>query len=232
MKLTQRVFHPAVRTAANASVIDKAQAELKLLEAKWRERLELQQREASKKAGRHHSLHHMNSPALSSSGANNDVTRTAVWLDKVDMILQNASVDAESASGIKQGETNRIPHFTLEEQMENVQRLIHEGPLIQQKSSKLIMKQRLDVERHGEALSKRKVSECAGGDNGKTKRNDKEVAGAGRQDARTDDSIEIKKARKPTSGTCLSSFEHNASDSDAEALVGFLNAVRKERQWG
>ena len=94
------------------------------------------------------------------------------------------------------------------------------------------MKQRLDVERHGEALSKRKVSECAGGDNGKTKRNDKEVAGAGRQDARTDDSIEIKKARKPTSGTCLSSFEHNASDSDAEALVGFLNAVRKERQWG
>lgn len=49
----KRVFHPAVRCAANAFEIDKAQAELDALEAKWRKRLETQQKEAARRANRH-----------------------------------------------------------------------------------------------------------------------------------------------------------------------------------
>ena len=196
----------------NASVIDKAQSELKVLEAKWRERLEAQQREASKKAGRH-SLHHISSPALSC--ASNDVTRTAAWLDQADMILHNAESDKMKNSEVDEN----IPYFTLEEQMENVKRLIHEGPLIQQKSNKLIS-QNQPEERHVE-LSKRKVSDCAVDSNSKDENS---------QESDSVVSADDKKVRKSTSGFNLSSYG-NASDADAEALVGFLNAVRRERAY-
>lgn len=206
----KRVFHPAVRTAANALVVDKAQTELKILEAKWRERLEAQHREASKKAGRH-SLHHIGSPALSI--ASNNVTRTAAWLDQADMILR--STDPETTRNADKRDS--VPHFTLEEQMENVKRLIHEGPLIRQNSNKLIPDNEPE-ERHIE-LSKRKVSDCAA-----------EISSKDDDSQGMDSvvSVEDKRVRKSASGYNLSDCG-NASDADAEALVGFLNAVRRER---
>ena len=208
--ILQRVFHPAVRTAANALVVDKAQTELKILEAKWRERLEAQHREASKKAGRH-SLHHIGSPALSI--ASNNVTRTAAWLDQADMILR--STDPETTRNADKRDS--VPHFTLEEQMENVKRLIHEGPLIRQNSNKLIPDNEPE-ERHIE-LSKRKVSDCAA-----------EISSKDDDSQGMDSvvSVEDKRVRKSASGYNLSDCG-NASDADAEALVGFLNAVRRER---
>jgi len=144
----KRVFHPAVRSVTNAVAIDKAQAELDALERKWRRRLEMQQRESAKKAaasaataavsaGRSHGF----SPTGDAGqyggivGApQNVVTRTASWLDRASTILKETGGSSHSSRNVR-GSTTPLPKNEIECQMKEVQRLIHEGPLIQQTSA-------------------------------------------------------------------------------------------------
>lgn len=97
------------------------QAELEQLEMRWRTRLEMQQRESAKKAA---------ATAAAANGARctreNVVTRTASWLDRAESVLKHPSDngDAEKPVDIKY-------------QMQEVERLIHEGPSIQETSAGL-----------------------------------------------------------------------------------------------
>ncbi|CAB9518375.1 expressed unknown protein [Seminavis robusta] len=172
----KRVFHPAVRNLSNAAAIDKAQAELDALERRWRRRLEMQQRESAKKAaasaaaaaaasGRNHGF--VTNGALGSglvgaptTGVNGGalgaqatapaigVTQTASWLDRASNILketgsrqtgvsvpcskQKFSLTQEQAQALQS-----LPRKEIEMQMKEVERLIHEGPIIQQTSAGL-----------------------------------------------------------------------------------------------
>jgi hypothetical protein len=157
----KRVFHPAVRTAHNSATIDTAQvrivglvsslftldgygslalclhcsrwmltslywsivfllhtqAELDTLERRWRRRLELQQRESAKKAA-------ASAVAAGRPEGHHPVTQTAAWLDRAKSALQEPPLlDAAAES--------------LQYQIQEVQRLIYEGPVIQQTSADL-----------------------------------------------------------------------------------------------
>jgi hypothetical protein len=149
----KRVFHPAVRTATNAVAMDAAQTELLQLEQRWRRRLELQQRESAKKAAAvvvasaHHGV------VLTSSGGGvaphgevddvdaaaegiggaagsatshiQSVTQTASWLDRAKLALQNSS-------------STQHHHHHASATLQDVERLIDEGPLIQQNAVELL----------------------------------------------------------------------------------------------
>lgn len=166
----KRVFHPAVRNPSNAAAIDKAQAELESLERRWRRRLEMQQRESAKKAaasaaaaaaatGRAHGFTTQGAmgTSLASSAAlmggqktssANGVTQTASWLDRASNILketgskqtgvsvpcsqQKFSLTQEQAQALQS-----LPKKEIEMQMKEVERLIHEGPIIQQTTAGL-----------------------------------------------------------------------------------------------
>jgi hypothetical protein len=145
----KRVFHPAVRTAANAVAMDAAQTELLQLEQRWRRRLELQQRESAKKAAAvvvasaHHGVvltsgggavapigevddvdaaaEGVGGAAGGATGHIQSVTQTASWLDRAKLALQNSS-------------NQHHHHATLQD----VERLIDEGPLIQQNAVELL----------------------------------------------------------------------------------------------
>uniref|UniRef100_A0A6V2BF89 Myb-like domain-containing protein n=3 Tax=Ditylum brightwellii TaxID=49249 RepID=A0A6V2BF89_9STRA len=161
----KRVFHPAVRCANNAAAIDKAQTELDALERRWRRRLEMQQRESAKKAaasaaaaaaaasGRHHlhvhSAHHSAGAQLNGglygqltpvSASDQQlkqsvVTQTASWLDRANAILSSKSSSSKDrAAGPTESEA---PPAEVENQMKDIQLLIHEGPMIQQTSAGL-----------------------------------------------------------------------------------------------
>lgn len=90
----KRVFHPAVRCGANGAAIDKAQAELDSLEKRWRSRLETQQRESSKKSNRH-SMQYTGVSPHSIGGilppSQQVVAQTASWLDRASTILSSSS---------------------------------------------------------------------------------------------------------------------------------------------
>lgn len=114
----KRVFHPAVRSTANAAAIDKAQAELDTLERRWRRRLEMQQRDSAKKAAasaaaanaatggnRGHTMIQgvpvdlLNTAVGQSSTSENQaeigqsvVTQAASWLDRANAILRGAQI--------------------------------------------------------------------------------------------------------------------------------------------
>mmetsp|Transcript_2635 Transcript_2635/g.7563 ORF Transcript_2635/g.7563 Transcript_2635/m.7563 type:complete len:481 (-) Transcript_2635:295-1737(-) len=132
----KRVFHPAVRSSANAAAIDKAQAELDALERRWRRRLEMQQRESAKKAaasaaatnaaitgGRHSSPQTqpmiqgvpvaLLSAGVSTADANasqigqNVVTQAASWLDRANAILRGASFQGLTPSASSETSTAR-----------------------------------------------------------------------------------------------------------------------------
>lgn len=155
----KRVFHPAVRSAANAAAIDKAQAELDALERRWRRRLEMQQRESAKKAA-------ASAAAANAAGGRmiqgvpvailsrnplpdassqligqNVVTQAASWLDRANAILRGSKVEAyaSSTSGSRDSRDSpeSLPSSELENQMQEVQRLIYEGPIIQQTTAGL-----------------------------------------------------------------------------------------------
>lgn len=152
----KRVFHPAVRSPSNAAAIDKAQAELENLERRWRRRLEMQQRESAKKAaasaaavaaGRGTGLPSSSSfdasgQPLSSDCQENVVTRTASWLDRAKSVLRAAPSTGATDSAVATSKT--IPAESsddaggdLQTQIQEVQRLIHEGPMIEQTSAGL-----------------------------------------------------------------------------------------------
>jgi hypothetical protein len=111
------------------------QAELENLERRWRRRLEMQQRESAKKAaaaavavGRSLQDGSYDQTGKGSHRAN-VVTRTASWLDRANVLLsEQTSTDAESYID---------EAVDIQVQMQEVQRLIHEGPIIQQTSAGL-----------------------------------------------------------------------------------------------
>jgi uncharacterized membrane protein YcjF (UPF0283 family) len=110
------------------------QAELETLERRWRRRLEMQQRESAKKAAASAAV-----AAAASSGRPlapgndkttegaqpNPVAQTAAWLDRAKSALKEAPEEAPEEA------------TDLHNQIEEVQRLIHEGPVIQQTSADL-----------------------------------------------------------------------------------------------
>eukprot|EP00816_Leptocylindrus_hargravesii_P012336 CAMPEP_0196808182 /NCGR_PEP_ID=MMETSP1362-20130617/8171_1 /TAXON_ID=163516 /ORGANISM="Leptocylindrus danicus, Strain CCMP1856" /LENGTH=546 /DNA_ID=CAMNT_0042182417 /DNA_START=279 /DNA_END=1919 /DNA_ORIENTATION=+ len=225
----KRVFHPAVRTAANAATIDQAQAELETLEKKWRQRLEAQQREASKKAGLRH---HHNGSIHPSVSASHDVTRTAAWLDQADILLQSAAENYSppTNSGSSSG---RVSCARIEEQMENVKRLLQDGPIIQQTSSSIpkILEASVatstnvahDFNNVGDhEPSKRKVSECAA---------ERNRAPDDASNAVSSSDAEKKIRKSSSTNALLAAYDAHNDAEDAEALVGFINAVRRERAY-
>jgi len=168
----KRVFHPAVRSTANATAIDKAQAELNALERRWRRRLELQQRESAKKAAASAAAANAASRGpvtvqgvpvsmLGASSQNSTdsqlqqsaVTQAATWLDRANVILMGnignenqvdtsmrGNFSNESFQQQNKDETTSIHSSmedSLEHQMKEVQRLIYEGPIIQQTTAGL-----------------------------------------------------------------------------------------------
>mmetsp|Transcript_18352 Transcript_18352/g.51143 ORF Transcript_18352/g.51143 Transcript_18352/m.51143 type:complete len:530 (+) Transcript_18352:539-2128(+) len=165
----KRVFHPAVRSAANAAAIDKAQTELDALERRWRRRLEMQQRESAKKAAASAAAvsaasrgavtvqgvpvsllgASSNSPA-DSQLQQSAVTQAATWLDRANVILMgnidnrnetNSSfrgkTSNESTQHHSSTSTQSSAEDSLEHQMKEVQRLIYEGPIVQQTTAGL-----------------------------------------------------------------------------------------------
>lgn len=168
----KRVFHPAVRSAANATAIDKAQAELDTLERRWRRRLEMQQRESAKKAAASAAAANAASRgtvtvqgvpvSMLGVGSHNSadshlqqsaVTQAATWLDRANVILMGDIGNANQADFSLKGNCSSESHQqenkdeatstrssvedSLEHQMKEVQRLIYEGPMIQQTTAGL-----------------------------------------------------------------------------------------------
>jgi hypothetical protein len=85
----------------------------------------MQQRESAKKAAA--------TAAAASGGARssreNVVTRTAAWLDRAESVLKD-----QATSSIDEDEA---PTEAIQSQIQEVERLIHEGPVIQEKSAVL-----------------------------------------------------------------------------------------------
>jgi hypothetical protein len=131
-----------------------AQAELDALERRWRRRLDMQQREAAKKAAASAAAatavascrsHFHALPSAQSTGVSAGhsvaipqetiVTRTASWLDRANAILasggENEPMPQQHLSADSQ------PAKEIEDEMIEVQRLIHEGPIIQQTTAGL-----------------------------------------------------------------------------------------------
>jgi hypothetical protein len=188
----KRVFHPAVRSTANATAIDKAQvrhyelvwrqvvmgsevantpffsqAELDTLERRWRRRLEMQQRESAKKAaasaaatnadtggGRSHTMiQGVPVALLSGQSTSSDapqigqsvVTQAASWLDRANAILKGGHLPNFPMATTTLGSTQQtagesidsLPNSEIENQMKEVERLIYEGPNIQQTAAGL-----------------------------------------------------------------------------------------------
>jgi len=149
----KRVFHPAIRCTNNTTSIDKAQNELNSLERRWRRRIEIQRRESAKKqaasaaaaaaaaSGRLHLHGHI--PHQSTTAENlqlhpfnsssNDLAQAASWLDRANNFLSNTQ-------GVKEQLKMTVhPGDSVEKEMEEVQRLIHEGPIIQKTSAGFAM---------------------------------------------------------------------------------------------
>lgn len=103
------------------------QAELLNLEKRWQRRLESQQRESAKKitataAAAAATVERLDGNPLTSK--NTTVVETAAWLDRARSILEDPS--NENAP------SNDDMSTSLENKMKEVQRLIHEGPVIQE----------------------------------------------------------------------------------------------------
>lgn len=139
----KRVFHPAVRTSTNAEAIEKAQvrkvfvervfcsrplqSELTDLEQRWRRRLETQQRESAKKAAASVAVAQAAISVPDSNTHNlgdaTPLTQTASWLDRAKVALESHTENEDASN--------------LQSRMQEMQRLICEGPSIQQTSTDL-----------------------------------------------------------------------------------------------
>ncbi|CAJ1943138.1 unnamed protein product [Cylindrotheca closterium] len=158
----KRVFHPAVRSIGNAPAIDKAQAELDALERRWRRRLEMQQRESAKKAaasaaavsaapqnGNFHFVQGVPVALLGVQGVRSQggttmpetvVTQAASWLDRANAILGGTAIDGNRMmlpTTASVSASHQVSGSEIENQMNEVRRLIYEGPLIQQTTAGL-----------------------------------------------------------------------------------------------
>jgi len=255
----KRVFHPAVRSTANATAIDKAQAELDALERRWRRRLELQQRESAKKAAASAAAANAASRGtitvqgvpVSMLGVNSQnstdsqlqqsaVTQAATWLDRANVILMgNIDNENEVNSSLREHcsdessqqqnkdeitSTHSSLEDSLEHQMKEVQRLIYEGPSIQQTTAGL-----------PNLLLRTSVSTAS------TYHQTKQSEDANTIIAASSISTAIGSSQMPSSSTHISptlepadkrmrmnvaADSNSTGAEDAEALVGFLRSVR------
>jgi hypothetical protein len=201
------------------------QAELDELERRWRRRLEMQQRESAKKAaasaaavhaspqdGRLHLDQGVPVALLDTHGVpvpagNNTqqtvVTQAASWLDRANAILagskpSNGVLVPTSSSSREPQSLDSIASNEIESQMQEVRRLIYEGPIIQQSAAGL-----------------QHLLSGDGPENTTATMNRVPTAG--------DQNVSIEPADKRQRRTSLSGAE---GKEDAEALVGFLRSVR------
>ena len=200
------------------------QAELDALERRWRRRLDMQQREAAKKAaasaaaataaasGRCHV--HIPSATQSATVSGNHsvaipqeaiVTRTASWLDRANAILASGGEvgPVPQRQLVPDGDMDHAeaassqPAKEIEDEMMEVQRLIHEGPIIQQTTAGL---PRLLDHSRGSDIAPQYTT----------------LASADHESSQPP----VDKRPRRLSGNDASGAE------DAQALVGFLNSVR------
>jgi len=197
------------------------QAELWQLEKRWRMRLKMQQREASKKTNNlsmtsipmktSTSLPIINSDILStkysSISANADtqhlLERTATWLDRANSILANRPYESNVVD--------------FERQISEVKRLITEGPNIQKTSAGIPKLLEHDVKPNED-----KKTKLSSGDIDVSNMN---IHGE-RKESTSD-------CRSPPSKKHCKSFSPHQSPAKTgadgvEALVGFINSVRRE----
>lgn len=132
--------------------------ELDALEKRWKQRLEAQQRESAKKAAASAAaataasrgtvnvqgvpVAMLGVSSLSSSDSRlqqTAVTRAATWLDKANVILmgETGSCSNDCSEQNDSDECHSTAEESLEEQLKNLQRLICEGPVIQQTTADL-----------------------------------------------------------------------------------------------
>lgn len=95
------------------------------MERRWRRRLDLQQRESAKKAAASAAVAAIATSGRTDIGQPNPVAQTASWLDRAKSALKEPPTE------------NTVEAISLHYQMQEVQRLIHEGPEIQQTSADL-----------------------------------------------------------------------------------------------
>ena len=146
------------------------------------------------------------------------VARTATWLDRANAILstQNDGLQAmpprpapsvEPTGQSQAGDLNSLPQQEIENQMREVQRLIHEGPVIQQTTAGLPhLLEQGPGSHHAPVFGQRKVTE----------------------DGVVQESVFVSSTAEPADKRprTSSSAENSSGAEDAEALVGFLNSVR------
>ena len=139
------------------------------------------------------------------------VARTASWLDRANAILA-ANSEASPATQMQSSapflvppgrthvqDVRSLPQKEIEEQMKEVQRLIHEGPSIQQTTAGLPHLLDQEAATHSPFVGQRKV---------------------------TDDLPHIASGQPPVDKRPRTSAQSSTGAEDAEALVGFLNSVR------
>lgn len=216
------------------------QAELELLEKRWLRRLEMQQRESAKKAvasaaganiaGRGNTM--VQGVPVSILGAvaqgsspdsqlqQTAVTQAASWLDRANAVLRGSEVSESGALSIESNcsaqqyrdeSTQSSAEDSLENQMREVQRLIHEGPGIQQTTAglpQLLL----------QSTSTGQQAQDSGNDASNTIATGSMTTGASSNYASP--SMEPADKRMKTTRPTSSGAE------DAEALVGFLRSVR------
>lgn len=85
----------------------------------------MQQRESAKKAAASAAVAAIATSGRTDVGQPNPVAQTASWLDRAKSALKDAHTE------------NTVEAISLHYQMQEVQRLIHEGPVIQQTSADL-----------------------------------------------------------------------------------------------
>mmetsp|Transcript_22665 Transcript_22665/g.33570 ORF Transcript_22665/g.33570 Transcript_22665/m.33570 type:complete len:591 (+) Transcript_22665:384-2156(+) len=241
----KRVFHPAVRCPTNASAIDKVQSELDSLERRWRRRLDMQKRDAEKKqaasvaastaaaAAAAASAPHLHDPtsalirlnASALPGNRVVVTRTASWLDRANAILSKRRSVAESLSKKAKKEESTT------KEMQEVERLIEEGPIIQE-SSGLLLQKFSTPQSHQEFLSKRKISDDE--DNSTLKYPTEARIDAITADNHTKNGKRLRKSLsagnlEDASSQIRTDFNLSSIEAeDAASFIGFISSVREE----
>jgi hypothetical protein len=179
-------------------------AELDALERRWRRRLDVQQRDAAKKAASsvrsNSQAAHAPAPTsrISTSYLKDTiVTRTASWLDRANAILAVGNDGNHQFTETSTLDVKSLPVEDIEDQMKEVQRLIHEGPIIQ--------KTTVGLPRLIDLSSDPQSS----------------------HDPQKTDQVEGEFLHTPLDKRPRRLSDHNLSgNEDAQALVGFLNSVR------
>jgi len=209
----KRVFHPVERDSVTGPAIDRAQSELRLLEERWRQRLLLQQKEASKRSGPAH--RGPGSPPGPLAGQfppgapppPTEVTRTAAWLDRAGTLLALP----EGGCGDDDEDAARM--------LREVRGLIHEGAEIARRAAAVGK----EIGSVPPAEVPPPASAPSPGAAAPTS-----VPGAGGPEAPAAIAGLKRPRDAPSPATGQGVLSSLATGSDAEALVGFLNSVRSQ----